>query len=314
MRLLTALILLFAMAGASPAHAQDEDLSRYYPLSLGDTWIYGNYYWDCFEKECDLDAVFVRRTVVDEVEIEGETYAAVEVDVLERFAGTVLCTSTYGARVDVDVSEGDTTAFVDIVDLGPPCPDAFLPGDSEGYLEEMRSLANSTPQLQTRNIGGVNYQLTVRSESFDPDLREVDIAFGRDVGLVDLDWYRDIGPGFSEYGAFALQYAVVGGVTYGVPPVANEPGTPTSDRLTIGLHPNPTRGPMTLQLTGAAAEPTTVEVFDVLGRRMLRGDLGVQPTDSSVHRLDLADAPAGLYIVRVSSGSESVTKRLVKVD
>lgn len=312
MRLLTTLVLLFVIAGSSPAHAQGEDLSRYYPLGLGDTWVYGNYYWDCFEKECDLEVVFVHRTVEGEVEIEGETYARVEVDVLERFSGALLCTSTYGARVEVSGSDVEPMGFVDIVDIDPPCPGAFLPGDGEGYLEEVRSLGNGAPEVQTQNIGGVNYQLTIRSESFHPDLRDVDIAFGRDVGLVDLDWFRDIGPGFSEYGAFALEYAVVGGVTYGVPPVANEPGAPTSGQLTIGLHPNPTRGPVTLRTTGA--EAATVEVFDVLGRRVLRRDLGGQP-DGAEHRLDLADAPAGLYLVRVSMPSgENVVRRFVKVD
>lgn len=313
MRPLLVLGLLLAVAGSTFSYAQDEDLTRYYPLGLGDTWIYGNYDWDCFEKDCDLQRVFVRRTVVGETVIDDEAYAVVEVDVLDPDAGTVRCTSTYGARVDVFESDGETEAFVGLIDIEPPCNDAFLEGTGGDYLEELRSLTNNEPSLQTVYVGGVEYDLMIRGERFYPDLREVDIAFAQDVGLVYIDWWRDIGPGFSEFGSFALQYAEVGGVAYGMPPVASEPSAPASGSLAIDLHPNPTRGPLTLRVTGTAVRLSTVEVFDILGRRVLRRDLGVQLAESE-HRLDLAEVPAGLYIVRVSSGTESITKRLVKAE
>lgn len=313
MRLLTLLGLLLTVTGSTLSYAQDEDLSRYYPLDVGDKWVYGNYEWDCFEKDCDLERVYVRREVVEEIVIREETYAAVEVSVLDADRGTVLCTSAYGARVNAFVLDGEPEAVVDIVEIEPPCNDAFLEVTGDQHLEEMRSLANGAPSMQSVYIGGLTYNLMVRRDSFDPDLREVDLTFARDVGLVQIDWFRDIGPGFSEYGSFSLEYAEVGGDVYGARPVTAEPGVPASSPTAVTLYPNPTRGPVTIQSVRTGARPATVEVFDVLGRLVLSRDLGPQP-DAVEHRLDLTDVPAGVYIVRILDGSDSTTKQLVKVE
>lgn len=312
MRLLVLLGLVLAMAGSTVTYAQDEDLRRYYPLGIGDTWIYSYVESDCEGKDCVIYTdVLVRRTVVGEMVIDDETYAAVEVDVLSPESGNVLCTSTYGARVNTFEWNGTTEAVVDIIDVEPPCDNAFIPGVDGVHMEEVRSIANGTPSLQTWQISGIDYDLMVRGERFYPDLREVDIAFARDVGLLVVWSTLNIGS-FRSHN-FRLWYAEVGGVMYGLPPVASEPSAPASGSLAIDLHPNPTRGPLTLRVTGTTAKTAVVEVFDVLGRRVLQRDLGTQLAESE-HRLDLAEVPAGLYIVRVSSGTESITKRLVKVE
>lgn len=109
-----------------------------------------------------------------------------------------------------------------------------------------------------------------------------------------------------------LLAARVGGVEYGDATLLST--APMPDGVArVELYPNPFRSTVLLHLDLLMTGPSTVEVFDVLGRRVLRRDLGVQPAGSSEYRLDLAEVPAGLYVVRVSNGSESITKRLVKV-
>lgn len=78
------------------------------------------------------------------------------------------------------------------------------------------------------------------------------------------------------------------------------------------LFPNPTNGPLVVEIDNAGAGDVDVQIFDLLGRRLedaaviLRGDSG-----SRRHALDLGDYPAGLYVIRLSSGSWSESRTVV---
>ena len=75
----------------------------------------------------------------------------------------------------------------------------------------------------------------------------------------------------------------------------------------LGLYPNPVTG--TAALTGVAAYPATVGIYDVKGARV--GQLHLAgPADAQA--LDFSGLGRGLYLLRISSPKATQTQRLVK--
>ncbi len=95
-------------------------------------------------------------------------------------------------------------------------------------------------------------------------------------------------------------------------------GTPTepgaeADGLALRTAPNPTRGVVTLTLTLDAPQTLSVSVVDVLGREVARlhdGPLAAGPHDLS---LDASRLTSGVYVVRVTAGTITLTQRLTVV-
>jgi hypothetical protein len=81
-----------------------------------------------------------------------------------------------------------------------------------------------------------------------------------------------------------------------------------------GVAPSPARGAVVLDFTLPDAEPTRLQVFDLAGRRVVSRDVGA--LGAGRHQLQLAEterfAP-GVYLVRLSRGSEVKTARFVLV-
>jgi hypothetical protein len=68
-------------------------------------------------------------------------------------------------------------------------------------------------------------------------------------------------------------------------------------------------------LTLPVTDAVTIEVFDVLGRRVLEQDLGVQLAGAGRHTINLGNAPAGVYFVRATASSgQSATRRIVHIE
>jgi hypothetical protein len=81
----------------------------------------------------------------------------------------------------------------------------------------------------------------------------------------------------------------------------------------LSVFPNPTHsGLATLSLTGPAARwsagPLIVSVYDASGRRVLHSELGIR---RSSFPLDLHSMRAGVYIVKLTAGSQASTQKLV---
>ena len=92
---------------------------------------------------------------------------------------------------------------------------------------------------------------------------------------------------------------------------AETPSETLAAALAVTTSPNPARGPRTVRIDGAGDDPVTVDVFDLLGRRVAR--LGEHASAGA--RLDVAwDAsalPPGVYVVRVTAGAASASVRAV---
>ena len=73
-------------------------------------------------------------------------------------------------------------------------------------------------------------------------------------------------------------------------------GADTPETLGLAVFPNPTAGPAQLRLTGLGAGAVTVDVYDVLGRRV--SALHDGPASSDALALQIGALPAGTYLVR----------------
>ena len=80
----------------------------------------------------------------------------------------------------------------------------------------------------------------------------------------------------------------------------------------VSVHPNPTSGPLTLDVTLPRPTPVRVEVVDALGRRVLELDRAEVPAGRQALRLDVGAVPPGVYFVRLIAGdyawSQAVTR------
>ena len=99
----------------------------------------------------------------------------------------------------------------------------------------------------------------------------------------------------------------------GSKPVAAEPPAPSPSVFRIaGLHPNPTRGALTLSVDLPQAARLQVTVSDLLGRILHRHDFGVNAPGFRDLRVALPALRPGTYIVTAGAG-ETVHSRLFTV-
>jgi hypothetical protein len=143
----------------------------------------------------------------------------------------------------------------------------------------------------------------------------------------DTEWEHvaDIEPDGSGY----LEYedrAVTAGVRYGYR-LAYRDGerlvhsaetwldVPSNTRFALeALSPNPTRDELRVAFSLPSAEPARLELYDLIGRRVLARDVGF--LGPGAHRFNFSEGrrlPAGVYHLRLSQGSRTATQRAVFV-
>ncbi|TND07548.1 MAG: psrP1 [Bacteroidetes bacterium] len=79
--------------------------------------------------------------------------------------------------------------------------------------------------------------------------------------------------------------------------------------VSLNLYPNPSEGLFNLEIAGASAEvPVQIEVFSMTGSRVFSS---TETGAANLLPIDLAVYPKGIYLLRISSGEEMLTKKLV---
>jgi hypothetical protein len=68
------------------------------------------------------------------------------------------------------------------------------------------------------------------------------------------------------------------------------------------LYPNPTTGSFTLELV----EESNISIYNMLGQQIMQLD-----KVSGIQRLDLGNAPKGMYFIQIQSGSQTEVKKLI---
>ncbi len=72
-------------------------------------------------------------------------------------------------------------------------------------------------------------------------------------------------------------------------------------------YPNPFRAATTLSFSLPTPMPVRVDIFDLLGRKVLTRDLGFREAGQQEVRVDAADMSAGVYLYTVRAGTQSRT-------
>ncbi|THF48521.1 T9SS type A sorting domain-containing protein [Flavobacterium supellecticarium] len=71
----------------------------------------------------------------------------------------------------------------------------------------------------------------------------------------------------------------------------------------LNIYPNPTNGDK-IYITSKSTQDKEVEIFDVLGKRILQATLNSK-------ELNIANLNAGVYIIKIKEGEASATRKLI---
>ena len=286
------LLLLLALASAPRAQNCTPDptpAASYYPLGVGDEWVY-----HVFRFGPESRQVYLTRRVLRTETISGREYAVDQTCVADVATGVRTCADE--RRVRVDTASGDAVA---------------LRNDGQEYraVEGLgrglgAAVFDCMADYGTRTvIGGISYTVArvkgLQYTDFSPP------ALASGIGQLS---YQDPSGNLGTFGR--LEYARVGGVEYGRHPVAGE-GDPIDATFALTASPNPTSGTLRLALTLPEAQTICAEAFDALGRRVwqLAVALGAGPQTIPV---DARAWAPGVYVVRAVAGQARAAVRVVR--
>jgi len=85
----------------------------------------------------------------------------------------------------------------------------------------------------------------------------------------------------------------------------------TREALVASAYPNPASDRLYVQLTDQATEATSIQLVDKFGNEV-GAKLTASPNGKGEQVIDLSQVPAGIYVLRVGTATESFTQRIVK--
>ena len=311
MRLTSIALLLFL---SLPAFAQTPDTTsawRYFPLEVGNVWEY-----EVYEETCDFDGNcsdalltgYVQRAVVGEVLVEGRSY----VEVLERR----FTPEEEEASADRRLVRFDTLAARSMwrSDTG----DDAWPGFFSCRLDTPFGENAVCSEIQFSTAGGYEESVVINGDAFTGTVKSYVSFVGRYDFVADVGVVKTIfgggAPAFTSW--HDASFVRVDDVEYGTrrfgDPVASE-SVPKPAAAALTVFPNPLLGTATVRFTLDRPQRVTLAVYDVLGRRVLARDLGVQSAGEATHRLDVGPLPSGVYVVRFDGDAGArATARIVR--
>ena len=77
----------------------------------------------------------------------------------------------------------------------------------------------------------------------------------------------------------------------------------------VGVYPNPTTGNLTIRFANATQGKTNIKVLSLLGEEVLNENV---TSTTELHNIDLSNYQSGTYLVQITNGNSTVTKRIVK--
>lgn len=259
---------------------------RFFPGEAGDRWTFREVYEWCYgyeEPYCEVTTVVHTYEVAERVETDTSV-------VMEIQSAQSLC--------QISIAENEEWFTVEQVQGDRCLPLKGPPGNLNFPQDEPASPA-------TVNVNGFDYTVAALKPSGGGSFGGH--KFAADLGMYEYFsqiWFEE--QQFSAY--FRLTGAEVEGVVYGFP-VSTEPGGPPNAG-DFTLYPNPFSDGLKLQVETPTGQPVVVEVFDMLGRRVLRKE-GV-PSGLSV--LDLAHLVRGTYVIRlIGPGGDGMSRRVLKM-
>ena len=236
---------------------------------------------------------------IDQVEVYGRALSEAEImQIFEYYRGIMDC-ENYNLTEEVIICTGESYTF---------------PDGTEGK-EDMEHISTLT------SPEGCNVMITTNLT-----VQSVDVSVSQSNGMITANEsggvYRwlDCDNDFAEIsgetsqsfapsvaGHYALVVTINGCSDTSECIFAEPAGVNLPDTEEIVLYPNPSGGIFSLEINGAAGRELYVRIIDANGKqvydKVIRGP-GRFP-------VDLAAFPGGIYLVRVSDGSDSYQKRVI---
>lgn len=78
------------------------------------------------------------------------------------------------------------------------------------------------------------------------------------------------------------------------------------------VYPNPTQGTVYIEFNQIPTQELTIEVYNALGQLVITKNYNNQNIQQRLN-IDIENAAAGTYMLKLSSGTESVTKRIIVI-
>ena len=129
------------------------------------------------------------------------------------------------------------------------------------------------------------------------------------AGIYSMNGETQEGIVWEYMGASGVQF---GELSVGLEVTATSNVNEASLATSVNVFPNPTRGLASLEFTTAKAGMATVEVYNLVGERVLFDGLGNLPAGLNRTTLDCSGMEAGIYLVNVNAGGETTTMRITK--
>jgi hypothetical protein len=284
------------------------DWRRYFPLSVGNEWHYVESWDSLYDPEARRTRQHIWGIVSDTV-IDNRQYFNMMKTVFEEdtlASGPNLVHIRYHDEFDhVVVREQEEDMLFEEVPCGLGAP-------FDGW-HECAGIDNRVVEFYV--TGERDVVLTISVETV--RIPQVKI-FGTLTSATYM--YSDIGMGSFAAGSWAesygwgLQFAQVDGRTYGQRVISNEPALPIPDGFrVVSIYPNPVASRATIEYTAPSAGPVTIEVFDMLGRKVL----DIRPADSGIGtrrlEMDFSGLTAGMYVVRLRTANHSASALVTKL-
>lgn len=78
----------------------------------------------------------------------------------------------------------------------------------------------------------------------------------------------------------------------------------------VNIFPNPSSGSINVDLTIEESQSVTLEIFDLVGKRVAGKDFGTLAPGNVMEQIDLSDLKAGIYFVNFNSGNARLVKKI----
>lgn len=293
--------------GEEPMRTERPEWTRFYPLELGDEWLYGHVIRMPSRNmavEFPPDT-WIRRIVVGDTMLHDTSYRLVKE---RRYTSDHILIEEALCGVRREERMG-WFEWISVEGFCAPQEGTF-PFTSWGAPLTDPTRVERQCHLrigQDSSVFDACFHLWI--EPYDPTTFVIDVRFGLDLGLIQwitLDGQRMEG--------LKLWYASVGGRTYGVD-VLGDPTDELPRELALeNAYPNPFTETTTLTYALPTAGTFRLELFDVRGRRVLHIDLEDRAAGRAAYQLDGTDLAAGLYVVRLMApDGDSITRRIVRL-
>jgi hypothetical protein len=210
--------------------------------------------------------------------------------------------ASMAANTDVLVFHGSTDApTVDIFETGVGAGllvDDLMYGEFDGYLE----LPTADYGLQIRDETGENVVAT-----FGAPLQSLGLG-GQAISVIASGFLNPDnnsgGPGFGLYAATAAGGELV-----------QLTNTSSIDDVievaSISTYPNPASDVLNIRFSVKESNDNiSVDLINLLGSKVRSNELGLVSNDNIQHQMNVSDMPEGLYIMTISAGESTVSRKI----